>query len=135
MLVRAVGPTLASFGVSGVLADPRLSLVTSSQATLAINGRICEDYPRIAEESLKSGWDFMGHSYDQRPIHLEPNQGKTIRRTVKILSKFSGKAVLGLALTGLARHYGLLVAARPQGRGESWRMPGSRPRIQALEEA
>jgi len=71
------------------------------KATLAINGRICEDYPRIAEESLKSGWDFMGHSYDQRPIHLEPNQGKTIRRTVKILSKFSGKPVLGWLSPGL----------------------------------
>ena len=30
MLVRAVGPTLTSFGVSGVLTDPRLSLVSST---------------------------------------------------------------------------------------------------------
>ncbi len=36
MLVRAVGPTLGNFGVSGVLADPRLSLV-SGGTTLATN--------------------------------------------------------------------------------------------------
>lgn len=36
MLVRAVGPTLAGFGVDGVLADPRLSLVSGS-STLAAN--------------------------------------------------------------------------------------------------
>ncbi len=36
MLVRAVGPTLGSFGVAGVLADPRLSLVGGS-ATLGTN--------------------------------------------------------------------------------------------------
>ena len=32
MLVRAVGPTLATFGVSGALADPRLSLVSKGAA-------------------------------------------------------------------------------------------------------
>ncbi|PTY05504.1 hypothetical protein DB347_14080 [Opitutaceae bacterium EW11] len=37
ILIRAVGPTLADFGVSGVLADPRLSLVDSKQQTLAVN--------------------------------------------------------------------------------------------------
>ncbi len=36
MLIRAVGPTLATFGLTGVLADPRLSLIGGS-ATLATN--------------------------------------------------------------------------------------------------
>lgn len=36
MLVRAVGPTLTAFGVTGVLADPRLSLL-SGNATVASN--------------------------------------------------------------------------------------------------
>jgi hypothetical protein len=36
MLVRAVGPTLAAFGVTGVLADPRLSLLSGS-TTVASN--------------------------------------------------------------------------------------------------
>lgn len=36
MLVRAAGPTLATFGVTGALADPSLALVSGS-ATLASN--------------------------------------------------------------------------------------------------
>ncbi len=36
MLVRAIGPTLTAFGVTGVLADPRLSLV-SGNSTVASN--------------------------------------------------------------------------------------------------
>lgn len=50
----------------------------------------------------------------------------------------SGKAVLGLALTGLARHYGLL---RERGREPSrpgtshWAVPGFRPKIAQTEDA
>ncbi len=36
-LVRAVGPTLSTFGVAGVLADPQLTLSTSTDATVASN--------------------------------------------------------------------------------------------------
>jgi hypothetical protein len=36
-LVRAVGPTLATFGVTGVLADPQLTLFASNQSVLATN--------------------------------------------------------------------------------------------------
>lgn len=51
------------------------------------------------------------------------------------LPQRSGKAVLGLALTALARHYGFL---RQAGRGKSrsghWALPGYRPDIPAAEE-
>ncbi len=36
-LVRAVGPTLSTFGVAGVLADPQLTLSTANGATVASN--------------------------------------------------------------------------------------------------
>jgi len=36
-LVRAVGPTLATFGVTGVLPDPKLTLFGANQAVLATN--------------------------------------------------------------------------------------------------
>jgi hypothetical protein len=36
-LVRAVGPTLANFGVTGLLADPQLTIFDSSQEVLAFN--------------------------------------------------------------------------------------------------
>ena len=39
--------------------------------TLAINARVCEDYVRVAEQAKRDGWEFMGHSYQQGPIHQE----------------------------------------------------------------
>lgn len=63
--------------------------------SLSINARVCEDYPRIARAAHAAGWEFMGHSYDQRPIHLEPNQRATIRKTVSVIKKFTGKPPVG----------------------------------------
>ena len=42
--------------------------------TLAINGRVFETFPRIAEAALEAGWEFMGHGYVQRPMHNLDNQ-------------------------------------------------------------
>src|SRR5664280_961484 len=39
--------------------------------TLAANARICEEYPRVAKQALDDGWEFMGHAYEQGPIHKE----------------------------------------------------------------
>jgi peptidoglycan/xylan/chitin deacetylase (PgdA/CDA1 family) len=63
--------------------------------SLSCNARICEDYPRIAQAALDAGWEFMGHSYDQRPIHLEPNQRATIKKAVKVIKAFTGKQPVG----------------------------------------
>src|SRR5258708_34550785 len=41
--------------------------------TLAINARVCEDYPRVAEQAVRDKWEFMGHGYDQIPIHQHAN--------------------------------------------------------------
>ncbi len=49
--------------------------------TLAANARICEDYPRVAEQARDDGWEFMGHAYEQGPIHKEPDQAAMINRT------------------------------------------------------
>ena len=51
--------------------------------SLSINARVCLDYPRVARAARDAGWEFMGHSYDQRPIHLEPDQAGMIRRSVQ----------------------------------------------------
>ena len=63
--------------------------------SLSINARVCEDYPRIAKAAHAAGWEFMGHSYDQRPIHLEPNQRATIKKTVNVIKRFTGKSPVG----------------------------------------
>ena len=63
--------------------------------SLSINARVCTDYPRIARAARDAGWEFMGHSYDQRPIHLEPNQRATIRKAVSVIRKYTGKQPVG----------------------------------------
>jgi peptidoglycan/xylan/chitin deacetylase (PgdA/CDA1 family) len=71
------------------------------KASLFTNARVCEDYRRVAEESLKSGWEFVGHSYDQRPTHTEPDQRAMIQKTVSMLKAFTGKAPVGWLSPGL----------------------------------
>ena len=49
--------------------------------TLSINARVCVDYARVAQACRDEGWEFMGHSYEQGPIHLEPDQPAMIKRS------------------------------------------------------
>ena len=73
------------------------------QPTLAANARICEDYPRVAEQARDDGWEFMGHAYEQGPIHKEPDQAGMINRTMEILTKFTGKRPVGWLGPGLTQ--------------------------------
>jgi peptidoglycan/xylan/chitin deacetylase (PgdA/CDA1 family) len=43
----------------------------------------------------------MGHSYDQRPIHLEPDQRATIQKAVSVIREYTGKQPLGWLGPGL----------------------------------
>ena len=69
--------------------------------TLAINARVCMDYARVAQACRDSGWEFMGHSYEQGPIHNEKDQPAMIRRTLDTLQSFTGKPALGWLGPGL----------------------------------
>ena len=71
--------------------------------TLAANARICEDYPRVADEARRQGWEFMGHAYDQGPIHKEADQAAMINRSMDILERFCGKRPVGWLGPGLTQ--------------------------------
>jgi allantoinase len=71
--------------------------------TLAINARVVEDYRRVAEEAKREGWEFMGHSYEQGPIHKEPDQVAMIARSMDTLEKFTGKRPVGWLGPGLTQ--------------------------------
>jgi peptidoglycan/xylan/chitin deacetylase (PgdA/CDA1 family) len=73
--------------------------------TLAANARICEDYPRVAEQAKKDGWEFMGHAYDQQPIHKEDDQVAMIGRSMDVIQKFTGKRPVGWLGPGLTQTY------------------------------
>jgi allantoinase len=69
--------------------------------TLAMNGAIIEAYPRIAEEALNNGWDFMGQGFVQAPMHRLDDQADHIGRTVEAIRAFTGHAPRGWESPGL----------------------------------
>jgi peptidoglycan/xylan/chitin deacetylase (PgdA/CDA1 family) len=71
--------------------------------TVAINARVCEDYPRVAGEAKDAGWEFMGHAYDQGPIHKVEDQRGMILRSCEIIEKFTGKRPVGWLGPGLTQ--------------------------------
>ena len=73
--------------------------------TLAINARTCEDYARVAEEGKRLGWEFMGHAYDQMPIHKVEDQAAMINRSMDILERFTGKRPVGWLGPGLTQTF------------------------------
>jgi peptidoglycan/xylan/chitin deacetylase (PgdA/CDA1 family) len=73
--------------------------------TLAINARVCLDYPRVAEACREAGWEFMGHSYQQGPIHKEEDQPGMIRRSLETIERFAGRRPVGWLGPGLTETY------------------------------
>lgn len=69
--------------------------------TMALNGIVCENYPRIAEAAKDSGWEFMGHGFVQGPMHHLDDQRDAIRRTLDAINDFTGKAPRGWESPGL----------------------------------
>jgi peptidoglycan/xylan/chitin deacetylase (PgdA/CDA1 family) len=69
--------------------------------SLSVNARVCVDYPRVAKAARDAGWEFMGHSYDQRPTHTEPDPVAMIRQSVKVIREFTGRAPVGWMGPGL----------------------------------
>ena len=74
-----------------------------SKPTLSINARVVEDYTRVAEACRGAGWEFMGHSWEQGPIHKEPDQPAMIARSLDALEKFTGKRPVGWLGPGLTQ--------------------------------
>ncbi len=73
--------------------------------TLSINARVCLDYPRVAQACKDAGWEFMGHSFEQGPIHKEENQQAMIERSLDTLEKFTGKRPVGWLGPGLTQTF------------------------------
>ncbi len=71
--------------------------------TVSINARVCEDYKRVAQAALDAGWEFMGHAYEQGPIHKEPDQKAMIERSVGVIERFTGAKPVGWLGPGLTQ--------------------------------
>jgi len=73
--------------------------------TLAINGSVCQSYPRVAKAALDAGWEFLGHGYVQGPMHKVEDQRAAIRRTAEAIRAVTGKKMRGWESPGLTETY------------------------------
>ena len=73
--------------------------------TLSINARVCEDYERVARAAHEARWEFMGHAYEQGPVHLIEDQKAMIDRSVAVIERFTGSKPVGWLGPGLTQTY------------------------------
>jgi peptidoglycan/xylan/chitin deacetylase (PgdA/CDA1 family) len=76
------------------------------KATLSINGSVCEIYPRLSQAAHEAGWEFMAHSYIQKPMHLLDDERAAMRQTIEAIVKVTGKKPRGWLGPGLTETFG-----------------------------
>ena len=69
--------------------------------TMALNGIVCQSYPRIAQAGIDAGWEFMGHGFTQRPMHHVEDEVDIITQTIEAIRTFTGRAPRGWESPGL----------------------------------
>lgn len=73
--------------------------------TLSINANVCNVYPRVAQAAVDAGWEFLGHSFVQMPIHQIDDQRAVINQSLDTIEQFTGKRPLGWMGPGLTQTY------------------------------
>lgn len=73
--------------------------------TLAINGIVCRNYPRVAQAAKDEDWEFMGHGWLQAPMHKVEDPRAAIRDTVEAIRAFTGSPPKGWESPGLTETY------------------------------
>jgi allantoinase len=73
--------------------------------TIAMNGSVCDAYPRIVGAALDLGWELMGHGWLQGPMHSLEDQRVSIKRTIEAIRNTSGKAPRGWESPGLTETF------------------------------
>jgi peptidoglycan/xylan/chitin deacetylase (PgdA/CDA1 family) len=74
----------------------------SIRATMSMNGVLCEAYPQVVAECVRSNWELMGHNYIQQVMSKEPDERAAIRKTKQLLEAASGKPMRGWIGPGLS---------------------------------
>jgi len=65
------------------------------KATFAVNGTACRVYEEACAAARDAGWDFMGHGFEQKPMHKLTDQRQAIRDTIAAIRDFTGKPPRG----------------------------------------
>ena len=74
-------------------------------ATLSLNASLCNSYPRVVEESVKQGWEILGHGFTQQAMNREKDERDVVRRTIELIKERTGKAPRGWMGPGLAESF------------------------------
>jgi peptidoglycan/xylan/chitin deacetylase (PgdA/CDA1 family) len=69
--------------------------------TLALNGIVCRNYPRVARAAKDEGWEFLGHGWLQQPMHKLEDQRAAIRDTIEAIRELTGAPPHGWESPGL----------------------------------
>ena len=75
------------------------------KATLSLNASICNSYPVIVEESVKSGWEILAHGFVQRTMNVVEDERDVVRRTIQLIRERTGIAPRGWMGPGLAETF------------------------------
>lgn len=100
---------------SGFWRQHKAMIERNIPVTLAINGHVCNSYPRVASAALDAGWEFMGHGYLQGPTHKLKDQRQAIADTISAIQRFSGQAPRSWEWPGLTETEDSLDLLREQG--------------------
>ncbi|MDG6924155.1 MAG: polysaccharide deacetylase family protein [Nitrososphaerota archaeon] len=70
--------------------------------TVALNGSVCDAYPKVAEGCKEDGWEIIGHGFTQKILPTEEDEEAAIVRTKDAIHSFYGRAPRGWLGPGLA---------------------------------
>ena len=76
--------------------------------TVTLNARVCETYPQVVEGAIDAGWELNAHGYEQMPMHKLDDQLGSIKKSVDVIEKFSGRRPRGWFGPGLTQTYDTL---------------------------
>ncbi|WP_445504276.1 polysaccharide deacetylase family protein [Microvirga sp. G4-2] len=71
------------------------------RATFAVNGSACRAYEKACRAAHDAGWEFIGHGFVQKPMHMIEDQRSTIIETIQVIKDFTGSAPRGWESPGL----------------------------------
>jgi peptidoglycan/xylan/chitin deacetylase (PgdA/CDA1 family) len=75
------------------------------KASFAVNGSACKVYEEACRAAYLAGWDFIGHGFVQRPMHLVEKQAEAIRDTIEAIRELTGSAPRGWESPGLTETF------------------------------
>ena len=81
------------------------------RGTAALNSNVCDAYPQIIEETVKLGWEFMGHNQtNTRRLNeiAADDEAQVIRSTLERIKLATGKKPAGWLGSGLQETWNTL---------------------------